>query len=256
LALSSDAGDSWQPLQPPPGFDAGAAVPLWWSPAWTGFCGLDVTNVNGAAMLLAYPSVYYLAAPTAEHILHSLDGGASWTNLDPPGDVAFLSYAPQKLLSRQVVLPGAVVRGTLQGDLWEYSAFAPCSIQPVLGFGQVWMQYPELRQPAGCPVAPEQPATFQTRHFAKSGESYDLYWSATAHAPCVQVFDHGRGLFTAGLVQSYDAQGCTGLGDQTRNGSILTFANGLYWVYIADNVWNGFVTTSIAPAWTQPLIRL
>jgi hypothetical protein len=171
-------------------------------------CGFGVVNANGNQLVLAYPSLYYLNAPSQLPLLASTDGGVSWIMLNPPGEPGFESYGLDTELMRQAIVPGAVLRGAQQGDLWEYGLFPPCSIQPMLGFGQVWAQHPELRQAAGCPLGPEQPLTLQTRHFETSGEQYDLYWAADGEAPCVQVFDHGNGQLTGGIVDPIEAAGC------------------------------------------------
>lgn len=246
LAVSSDAGDSWHNREAPQGAD---------SSSWTGLCGLGTGSLNGSSALLAYPSVYYLAAPALIPALHSVDGGATWITLGPPGDWVFESPDVPGIVARQSVVPGALLRGTQQGDLWAYASFPPCSIQPALGFGRLWTQHPELRQPAGCPVAPEQPLTLQVRHVEQPGQAYDLYWTATTPSLCVQVFYDVGGPSAGWPAHTPEAQGCTGLGDQTRPGSILSFANGHYWLYIEDPGGSGFVVTSAARVWTQPLLR-
>jgi len=197
-----------------------------------------------------------LSAPSQLPMLASTDGGASWLTLDPPGEPGFTSYDLDHELLRQALVPGAVLRGTRRGDLWAYGLFPPCAIQPVLGFGRVWAQHPELRQAAGCPLGPEQAVALETRHVDTPSEHYDLYWAADATVPCVQVFDHGDGQLTGGPVEPFEAAGCNGSAEQPRSGSLLSFPNGQFWLFIADPNGRGLVVTSLGSAWTQPVIHL
>ena len=228
LSASADAGDSWQ-TPPPPSVGAGR-------------CGIGILRAAGTTVLLAYEPPSYLSSEPNRNISHSLDGGASWLGFGPPGDGLALGFQADLVL-RQAVLPDRVFQATAKGDLWEYGAFAPCSIQPMLGFGQVWTQHPDWQDRAGCPVAQEQPVEIQTQHndVPIQGPT-DTYWTTTGDV-CVQVYRDLLGrLQDRATFRSTD---CAGDGEQKQAGSILRFPNGQYWLYIPDAPGHGLVVNSM-----------
>jgi hypothetical protein len=158
-------------------------------------------------------------------------------------------------------LPDAVLEGTQKGELWEYGAFPPCAVQPSLGFGQVWTHHPELQELSGCPLGPEQPVTVQRRHVAESSSTYDLYWTLAPNAPCFRVSDDGQGGLSGGVFDPSLAvklgqsppQGCSGTGETSSTGSLLSFANGQSWLYVSDSPGHGFVVTTFPDG---PVVRI
>jgi photosystem II stability/assembly factor-like uncharacterized protein len=228
LFVSTDSGDSWQIARAP-----GQS---------SGLCDVGaIAAAAGTSAVLAYQGPYYLSNEPNRNIEHSLDGGATWAQLSPPGD-GLVNGFQSDLEQRQVILSDRVFQATQKGDLWQYAPLPPCAIQPTLGFGQVWQQHPEWQDAAGCPTAEEQPVQLQTRHqdLGASG-SADTYWTSDGTA-CAQVRRDARGQLSAAPVS---ASTCTGTSDQQLSGALLPLANSQYWLYIADAPEHGLVVSSM-----------
>jgi photosystem II stability/assembly factor-like uncharacterized protein len=218
LNASGDAGDSWTSAEPPL--------------QSAGMCAIGVMHAADATALIGYVRPYYLSSLPNRNIYRSLDGGASWSMLSPPGDGLIRGYQDD-LIQRQVILADRVFQATQQGDLWEYGAFPPCAIQPVLGFGQVWSQNAVWQEGAGCPVAEEQAVDVHTRRANASGlPPTDYYWINTGDAACVEVSTDFTGMLRAGSADA--AKNCAGAGERTVPGALQRFQNGQFWLYVAD----------------------
>jgi photosystem II stability/assembly factor-like uncharacterized protein len=224
LAISTDAGDSWQAL-PRPG--ESQAV-----------CDVGAVDAAGSTAILAYRAPYYLTNEPNRNIEHSLDGGATWTPLSPPGDGLAPGFQSD-LEQRQVLLPDRVFQATQKGDLWQYAPLPACATQPTLGFGQVWAEHADWQDAAGCPTGPEQPIQVQSAH----KDVADTYWT-TDGTVCVEVRRDTRGGLHA---TPASAGSCTGPGDVQFSGARLPLANNQYWLYIADAPDHGLIV-STAPA--------
>jgi photosystem II stability/assembly factor-like uncharacterized protein len=229
-ALSNDAGSSWTMLSvgQTPGLSS-----------QTGVCGVGLLSVNGAAVVIGETFPYYLSGGYMQ-LLRSLDKGFGWMGLNPPGDNLFAGYGESS--SAVATLPGALLEGTQRGDLWEYAALSPCAVQPSLGFGQVWSQRGDLKEASGCPLGPEQAVSVQVRRVQTGNSAYNVYWTGASNVPCFTVRDNG-GVSSAPASTSKD---CQGNADSTVSGSLLSFANGQYWLYIPDTAGHGFVVTTLS----------
>jgi hypothetical protein len=227
---STDAGDSW----------TSAEVSRQTS---QGMCAIGVTRAAGQTVMLAYQRPSYLSSSANRNIMRSLDGGSSWTILQPPGD-GLIRGVQADLTQRQVVLPDRVLQATQQGDLWAYAAWPPCTTRPQLGFGQVWSEHPDWQEAAGCPVGPEQAVDIQTRHVEQAGRPpTDYYWTSGSDAVCLQVYSDTFSGETHG--GAADAKNCGGDAARTLQGSSLRFANHQYWLYIPDSAGHGQVVSSM-----------
>jgi hypothetical protein len=227
---STDAGDSWTPAEM-------RAVTS------QGLCAIGSLHAADQTVLLSYLRPYYLSSSANRNILRSLDGGSSWMTLQPPGDGLVRGYQAD-LTERQVILRDRVLQATQQGDLWAYAAWPACSMQPQLGFGQVWNEHPDWQEAAGCPAGPEQPADIQTRHVEQAGRPpTDYYWTSGSAGVCVQVYtDQLSGEPRGGAADAKDSGGDA---EKTLGGSILRFANQQYWLYIPDGSGHGQVVSSM-----------
>ena len=226
--VSSDGGDSWNELD--------------MNTSGAGLCSVRIASIAGTTVLLGYEPPYYLSNLPNHNIRRSLDGGATWTTLAPPGDSLVGGYFGE-LTQRQVVLRDAVFQATSNGDLWEYAAFPPCAIQPILSFGQVWTNHVGWQESAGCPVAPERSVQLQTLQKDVPGWGPTAYYWTPGLDVCVQVhrdyLDHVQG-----GTPSSASNACGGTGDSQVVGSILSFANGKYWLYVQDSPGHALVVSS------------
>jgi hypothetical protein len=205
------------------------------------------TNAGGTPVVVAYQQPYYLGVDPNRNIFRSLDGGATWGMLQPPGDGLALGLQAD-LAERQPILPDRVLQATANGDLWEYGAFAPCAIQPTLGFGQAWTQHPEWQEFSGCPVSPEQPVQVHTSHDASKSDpafpgvplvNVDTYWT-DAVCVCVTVEPAYNGrlhVWRAG-------KDCGDAGDRSLAGAVLPFTDGEYWLSVPTSGGQGLVINS------------
>lgn len=211
--VSNDGGSSWAE----PSFNG-------LHQNYSGCFAVGATTLNGGATLLAS-----LATQGGVSWSRSADRGQSWQSLNAPGGGDGIAT---------VVLPDLVLQPGRQGDLFEYAALPPCSTQPALGFGTVWNAHPEVQDQLGCPLGPEQLVTLQTRHVsgnAPGDSTYDLYWVAGLSDVCERVYaDDSVG-------QGGAADTCSGPGSSTRQGSVLRFPGGVYWLFVAGPPGNGFV---------------
>lgn len=223
--VSTDGGGSWQAAEQ--------------QTLGAGLCGIGLLHAAGTTVLLAYQRPYYLSSGPNRDVVHSLDGGATWTILAPPGDGLALGFQPD-LAQRQAVLPDRVLQATERGDLWAYAEFAPCANQPVLGFGQVWVQHRDWQESAGCPLGPERPVQVQASHDAAN--NFDTYWTSAPDAVCVRVSSDYLGNVHSSVLRV--GQDCGGAGDRRLGGALLAFPNGQFWLYVPAGPGQGLVITS------------
>jgi len=225
---STDAGDSWT---------SAAADAL--GSNTQGMCAIGSARIANQTVLLGYLRASYMSSSSNRSVYRSLDSGASWSLLQPPGDGLVPGYQDD-LAERQVILPDRVLQATQQGDLWAYAAWPPCTLQPQLGFGQVWSEHADWQEASGCALGPEQPIDIQTRHVQKAGIGRtDYYWTAGDAGACLVVYPTGE------RVHLGDAKNCSGEAERTLAGSMLPLANHQYWLYIPDGVGHGQVLSSL-----------
>lgn len=201
---SQDRGDSWQSVFPVemsthvPAFalsphfaqDGGAILTLGtygFSPAghtcwvyatenggddWSRTFGGESYQSCGRTLLYAAigNATYPLFQVSGLPVYVSRDKGQTWDRFRPPGtpfgtEGQVLTVASDRLLA---------VDGN--GGLWAYGPYPPCPIQPVLGFGRLLADRPDVRESLGCAVAAEHSARVHMRRVTDMDRDNVDYW--------------------------------------------------------------------------------